>query len=299
MSGIKQHQCPSCGGNLNIDNEKQLYRCPFCGSTFDYAYFDEEQAMELGQTYLSREEYDAAKDLYKFLLKKDPHDTMALRGLMMASASCNDIKDLMKVADSEGFSYEEEDVKFVLENCSEKDSEYFRDLSSVYSGLKELSDVTSEHNSLREEKKKIEVKRKNLCDKYKECLVPDRYGSSHEPKPMFFIMLAVIAVLTGLLIWLITLVVRNSGDTGAIITVVFAGLIFILPLVLVDLLIVLPKLKESEKIKAELESLDKEASEIQEKVDKLNDEMHDRSSKVKHSCLDLSKKDEKITAATK
>ena len=42
MSSIKKHQCPSCGGTLSVDNERQMYRCKFCGSTYDYEYFREE-----------------------------------------------------------------------------------------------------------------------------------------------------------------------------------------------------------------------------------------------------------------
>ena len=26
MTMIKKHQCPSCGGNLTVDNDKQMYR---------------------------------------------------------------------------------------------------------------------------------------------------------------------------------------------------------------------------------------------------------------------------------
>ena len=64
MSNIKKHQCPSCGGSLIIDNDKQLYHCTFCGSTYDYEYFREEQMHEMGETFLSRGEFMAAIDAY-------------------------------------------------------------------------------------------------------------------------------------------------------------------------------------------------------------------------------------------
>ena len=96
MSNIKKHQCPSCGGNLSVDNDKQMYRCTFCGSTYDYEYFREEKMHELGETYLSRGEFMAAADAYKFTLKKNPHDFLALRGLLLAAAHVKDMDDLLQ-----------------------------------------------------------------------------------------------------------------------------------------------------------------------------------------------------------
>ena len=43
MGEIRSHKCPSCGGNLIIDNEKQMYRCTSCGSSYDFDYFREER----------------------------------------------------------------------------------------------------------------------------------------------------------------------------------------------------------------------------------------------------------------
>ena len=75
---IKKHQCPSCGGSLRIDSDKQMYHCAFCGSAYDYEYFREDRIHEAGETYLSRGEFMATADAYEFMLKKDPHDFLAL-----------------------------------------------------------------------------------------------------------------------------------------------------------------------------------------------------------------------------
>ena len=45
MSITTKHQCPSCGGYLNVDNDKQMYRCASCGSTYDFDYFREEKLL--------------------------------------------------------------------------------------------------------------------------------------------------------------------------------------------------------------------------------------------------------------
>lgn len=96
MSRIKKHQCPSCGGNLAVDNDKQLYHCSFCGSTYDYEYFREDEMHETGEKYLSRGEFMAAVDAYRFTLTKDPHDFFALRGLMLAADIRMLIYELLK-----------------------------------------------------------------------------------------------------------------------------------------------------------------------------------------------------------
>ena len=68
MGNIKKHQCPSCGGNLIVDSDKQMYHCTFCGSTYDYEYFREDQIQQMFGTFLSRGEFMAAADACKFML---------------------------------------------------------------------------------------------------------------------------------------------------------------------------------------------------------------------------------------
>ena len=91
MSQIKKQQCPSCGGNLFDDSEKQMYRCISCGSSYDYDYFREEKLHGMGETYLSRGESKAAIDAYRLILQNNPHDFAALRGLMLAAAYLKDM----------------------------------------------------------------------------------------------------------------------------------------------------------------------------------------------------------------
>lgn len=39
MSKIKKYQCPSYGGDLTVDNDKQMYCCTLCGSTYLTGYY--------------------------------------------------------------------------------------------------------------------------------------------------------------------------------------------------------------------------------------------------------------------
>ena len=83
MTIVKSNLCPTCGGPLDIDLDKQMYVCPFCGVTFDYDYFREDNVKEVASKAVSRSEYGSAKDAYDFMLAKDPHDFEALRGLFL------------------------------------------------------------------------------------------------------------------------------------------------------------------------------------------------------------------------
>ena len=150
---IKQHQCPSCGGSLRIDRDKQMYHCTFCGSTYDYEYFREDRIHEAGETYLSRGEFMATTEAYEFMLKKDPHDFLALRGLMLAAAHLTDMSELEQV--DKDFSYDSRMVSRVIESASEENKKYFTEFAKIYSDNKRLADCSEEIEALRVEKNKI------------------------------------------------------------------------------------------------------------------------------------------------
>ena len=52
MTMITKQQCPSCGGNLTVDNDKQMYRCVSCGSAYDLDDFRAEQMNEMGDAHV-------------------------------------------------------------------------------------------------------------------------------------------------------------------------------------------------------------------------------------------------------
>lgn len=83
---LKKHTCPTCGGQLKIDLERQMYECPFCGVSFDYAYFDEEDVLTRAERFRRNAEWKAADEAYHFMLDKDPHNFCALRGKVLTAA---------------------------------------------------------------------------------------------------------------------------------------------------------------------------------------------------------------------
>ena len=74
MTIIKSHDCKMCGGPLDIDLDRQVYICPFCGVTYDYEYFRADNVREMARKALAAGEFGAAKDAFEFIISKDPHD---------------------------------------------------------------------------------------------------------------------------------------------------------------------------------------------------------------------------------
>ena len=87
------------------------------------------------------------------MLKKDPHDFLALRGLMLAAAHLTDMSELEQV--DKDFSYDSKMVSRVIESASEEDKKYFTEFAKIYSDNKRLVDCSEEIDALREKKSKI------------------------------------------------------------------------------------------------------------------------------------------------
>ena len=89
MTLIKSHSCTKCGGVLIVHNDKQQYECPYCGIFYDYEYFRLRDILEQAAASQKVLQYDSAKEKYEFILKKDPHNFIALRGILLCESGIN------------------------------------------------------------------------------------------------------------------------------------------------------------------------------------------------------------------
>ena len=290
MTTINKHQCPSCGGNLTVDNDKQMYRCTSCGSSYDFDYFREEKLSEMGKTHLSRKEFAAAVDTYRLILKKSPHDFYALRGLMFAAANLKDIDGLVKAGNKNHFTYNSPMVREVLDNASEENTGYFEDFARIYYNLNSLSNCYSEIRSLTSTKKRIDqtiTLEEQDAYNYK---ISTGYYSGKNPMEVF---IAHWVIALGLLIVLLCIVIPSAvlGD-GIIALVAFLFFGFFIGLtVFVNMTAIYPELKDEKEFRAYIRELHSESELIGPRIRKLEAEAEDLSAGIRASIQDFIEKD--------
>lgn len=124
MTIVKSNLCKQCGGLLDIDLDRQVYICKYCGVTFDYEYFREDNVKEIARKSVVRNEYGAAKDAYDFMLAKDPHDFDALLGLFLCDLRWQTIKPILN-HNNVRFTEDNKRLTYAIENCAPEDKGYF------------------------------------------------------------------------------------------------------------------------------------------------------------------------------
>ena len=270
---IIKHQCPSCGSNLTVDTETQMYRCSFCGSTYDYEYFREEQMHELAATYLARKENRAAIDAYHFILNKDPHDFLALRGLMLAAGDLRNIDNLAKDDLRKDFSYDSRLVSEAEAGASEEDKGYFGELTGIYKDLKENSDLNHEIKNLRKERRVVEDTIAISEKEKRVCYFKDKSGNEYHPMFVFVLFWIFVALITigGILLLI------NFHDTADVIDACVFILIADIIITVLNLKIAYPKIRELNAKEAKIGELYVKSGNIGGKVR----EHYDKTDKLK------------------
>lgn len=142
---LKEYVCPSCGAVLNVDKTLKIYRCQFCGVSYDYNYFMSDDVLDRAYSYLHNKEYKAAKEAFEFILQKEPNNALAYRGLLLVHAQISDTKYLRdkRVIQNLKFKEMEEVVSQALENVGEEDIAFFED-------FRELLETTKEYKNAKE-----------------------------------------------------------------------------------------------------------------------------------------------------
>ena len=159
MAIVKSNICKQCGGLLDIDIDRQVYICPFCGVTFDYEYFRKDNVLEIAGKSLCRREFGAAQDAFEYMLKKDPHSFEALRGLILCKCKWNSMLPMLQHNDVH-LMPDDPALTNALNNCLIEHKEYFFMLKQALEALKDYrtskndltaieSDRLSRQNELR------------------------------------------------------------------------------------------------------------------------------------------------------
>ena len=85
--------CPSCSGQLLVNDANKTYVCESCGNSYDYNYFLSNDTYSKAEKSLLRGEYKSASNMYDFILAKVPNSFIAKVGKVFADNSISGISD--------------------------------------------------------------------------------------------------------------------------------------------------------------------------------------------------------------
>ncbi len=213
IQNMKKHTCPTCAAPLRINTELQMYECPFCGVTYDYEYFREDDVLERAERALRAGEYNSAAEAYDFMLAKEPHNFVALRGKIMVSANA---KSMQEFRDPNrlrtlNFSKIDNEIDQAVFASESKGREYFSKLKELIAAGKEYKEVimniTKTRNQRKLQGKKIQMYNRAKTNSYVDVGDKKTEVSVH-PKDL---MGATIAIY---IVWCVLVAIMAFSITG-------------------------------------------------------------------------------------
>ena len=216
IQNMKKHTCPTCAGQLRINTELQIYECPFCGVTYDYEYFREDDVLERAERSMKAGEYNSAAEAYDFMLAKEPHNFIALRGKVMIAANAKSMQEFRDPNRLRTFNFSkmDQEIDKAIFASESKGRDYFSKLKELVDAGKEYKDVimsiTKSRNQRKLEVKKIQQFKRAQTYSYVDVGDKKTEVSVH-PKDM---MVAAIVIY---IVWCILVGIMaislTSGDT--------------------------------------------------------------------------------------
>ena len=173
MSLLKNYTCKECGGVLNFDGDQEIFSCPFCGTEFDFVDFHRNELLSQADAALKRLRFSTAADKYKTLLKRNPEDFEALRGLVLAEGrivSLEDLEGLEKIRNIR-MKKAREALQSALESSAETVS-YFEKLSEAFDLAEDYFAKTHDVNERTESAQKSF---RDAADKEKMSVISQAY----------------------------------------------------------------------------------------------------------------------------
>lgn len=291
MEITKGHLCPTCGGALQIDEGRQLYMCPFCGVTFDYEYFREGDVLRKARQSMAVFEFNSAQQAYKFMLKKDPHNYEALRGLVFSEAKIPSYKVLNDIEFYPHFSYKTVKEKFdlALESALPDDRKFFEIFGTLMEKGERYKKDLEDEKKFSSERKALERNIDKL-DKAAEATMPSMRSNDggepihyHPKKGLIFTL-----VLYG--IFLLFFLIMSLGKEGSPDLLLYVFCLTVLPVAGLTIYF-LVKMHAVNEVYAEQASLIRESNELGEKINALRDDAENMRREIALTVHDLKKAD--------
>ena len=172
ISNLKKHTCPTCGGQLIVNEVRKMYECPFCGVTFDYEYFREDDVLERASRAIRLGEFQSAKDAYEFMLAKEPSNFEALRGMILVYAgarSTAEFADPKKLKTKNTPSVDEK-IQYAIEHCLPEHQSYFSKMKELFDAADVYEEGLNTNKDLRSDQKRAYSDIQRIEDKKGELL---------------------------------------------------------------------------------------------------------------------------------
>ena len=170
FSNLKKHTCPTCAGQLIVNEARKMYECPFCGVTFDYEYYREDDVRDRAARALSAGEMKSAQEAYEFMLAKEPSNFVALRGMILVAAHAKSTYEFAR-ADSlkkMNTTIVDERIQNAIDNCLPEHKAYFCKMKELFDATDTYEDGLVKNRDLRIDQKKEFSKLQRMSDKKRE-----------------------------------------------------------------------------------------------------------------------------------
>ncbi len=157
IDDVNAHICPTCGGQLSVNIERQMYECPFCGGSFDYDYFREESVLDIAAQALKNNEFNSADRAYDFMLEKEPDNFEALRGKALIAMKISKTEDIRSLDLFSKIDYEAvcKEIDRGIESSKPQDREYFTIMKDIVDAGHEYIDEKDRIETPRAERNRL------------------------------------------------------------------------------------------------------------------------------------------------
>jgi hypothetical protein len=127
---------------------------------YDYSYFNEIDVLEKADNFMATGEFSAAGDALTFLLKKEPHNPVALGKLMLATYKLKSISDLNNKPVLDAIEGDPKDTEWIVEEAEGDSRERLSNLHGKIEKAFRCAQINSEVLKIREDIEIIEKRKK-------------------------------------------------------------------------------------------------------------------------------------------
>ncbi|MCR5275111.1 MAG: transposase [Clostridiales bacterium] len=170
ISNLKKHTCPTCGGQLIVNEVRRMYECPFCGVTFDYEYFREDDVLDRAARAMRAGEMKSAQEAYEFMLAKEPSNFEALRGMILVAAHAKSTYEFARAESLKKMNTPlvDERIQYAIDNCLPEHRDYFSKMKELFDATDTYEEGLVKNRNLRLDQKRGFSDLQRMSDKKRE-----------------------------------------------------------------------------------------------------------------------------------